>query len=202
MYKRRKRSRKPKGRREVALLLLSIAAVAAAMAWTVPATGGSKDQAVQMQGIIPAHEATGIPDITAMGAQITATQTPTPEPTQEETESKKTYIGKFTVTAYCSCEICCGEWANNRPNGIVYTASGEEAKDGVTVGASWDVLPAGTKIEIEGLGERIIQDRPADWIIEKYDGMILDVYFGSHEAALEYGKHTADVWIIEDGKEE
>lgn len=28
------------------------------------------------------------------------------------------------ATAYCPCEICCGKWALNRPDGIVYTASG------------------------------------------------------------------------------
>ncbi len=152
--------------------MLSVAAMAAAMAWTVPATGPTI--------------------ISTMGPEI--------ETKQEDPE--KTYIGQFTVTAYCSCEICCGKWANKRPNGIIYTASGAEAKNGETVGAAWDVLPVGTRIEIDGLGERIVQDKPADWIVERYEGRILDVYFGSHEAALEYGKHTVDVWIIEDGKEE
>ncbi len=28
------------------------------------------------------------------------------------------------ATAYCPCEICCGKWALNRPDDIVYTASG------------------------------------------------------------------------------
>ena len=39
-------------------------------------------------------------------------------------------IGSFDLTAYCSCEKCCGIWAKNRPmdeNGeqIVLGASGE-----------------------------------------------------------------------------
>ena len=34
------------------------------------------------------------------------------------------------ATAYCPCEICCGIWALNRPDGIVYTASGAIAEEG------------------------------------------------------------------------
>lgn len=37
------------------------------------------------------------------------------------------------ATAYCPCEICCGKWALNRPDGIVYTASGAIAEEGVTI---------------------------------------------------------------------
>ena len=39
-----------------------------------------------------------------------------PEPEPEWIEA--------VATAYCPCEICCGKWALNRPDGIVYTASG------------------------------------------------------------------------------
>lgn len=60
-----------------------------------------------------------------------ATTTPEPEPEPEWIEG--------TATAYCSCEICCGEWALNRPNGIVYTASGvcedDRHEEGVTCGS-------------------------------------------------------------------
>ena len=183
------------------MLILSVVAITAALAWPVPATGVPPRQvATQIQEVISTKGTTDAPERAETEPPIRTTEAPTPEPTPEE--PKKTYIGQFTVTGYCSCEICCGEWANNRPDGIVYTASGAKAKDGVTVGAAWDVLPTGTRIEIDGLGERIVQDKPADWIIERYDGRILDVYFGSHEAAQKYGKHTVDVWIIEDGKEE
>lgn len=180
---RRTRNTK-KGKKEAALLLLSVIAVITAMAWQVP----------------EAHPQTEKPITIPPTATMTATTEP---PETEPPKPTKTYIGEFTVTAYCPCEKCCGEWAQNRPNGIVYTASGAEAKEGITVGAAWDVIPKGTKIEIAGLGERIVQDRPSDWVIEKYEGKILEVYFESHQAALEYGKQTVKVWIIEDtdGKE-
>ena len=48
------------------------------------------------------------------------------------------------ATAYCPCEICCGKWALNRPDGIVYTASGAIAEEGVAIAADWSVYSPGT----------------------------------------------------------
>ena len=102
-------------------------------------------------------------------------------------------LGEFTITAYCACEKCCGQWSNvDKP----LTASGEPAEEGITVGADWGILPAGTVIYIDGLGERVVQDKPADWIVDRYNGKILDVYFESHEAALAFGKQKMHVWRI------
>ena len=100
----------------------------------------------------------------------------------EPTPSEEPEWQTFTATAYCSCEKCCGKWALNRPNGIVYTASGAIAEEGVTVAADWNILPAGTLIEIDGLGERIVQDRGG-----AITGNRIDIYFNSHEVALEFG---------------
>lgn len=119
---------------------------------------------------------------------------PKEETGEAAAEPEKIPMGEFTITYYCSCEICCGEWSN--PENPL-TASGEPAVDGITVGADWNLLPAGTAIEIEGVGRRIVQDKPASWIIDQYDGMIIDVYCGSHEEAKQKGKHTAKVWITE-----
>ncbi len=102
------------------------------------------------------------------------------EPTPSDSEEPEWQT--FTATAYCSCEKCCGKWALNRPNGLVYTASGAIAEEGVTVAADWNILPAGTLIEIDGLGERIVQDRGG-----AITGNRIDIYFNSHEAALEFG---------------
>lgn len=106
-------------------------------------------------------------------------------------------IGEHVITAYCSCPTCCGKWAENRPNGIVYGAHGVELKQGVSVASP---LPAGTVIEIEGLGEYVVHDKTADWIVERYDGRIVDVYFESHEEAARFGKHTRNVTIVSRGK--
>lgn len=93
-------------------------------------------------------------------------------------------LGTYRVTAYCACEICCGEWAHNRPDGIVLGASGVELQAGVSCGAS---LPFGTVLEIEGLGRYVVQDRMAQWVINKYGTNCVDIYFDSHEDACAFG---------------
>ena len=95
------------------------------------------------------------------------------------------------LTAYCPCEKCCGIWAKNRPNGVVYTASGEVAQEGVTVAADWDVYPAGTVLYIEGMGEYIVQD-----VGGAVNGNHIDVYFDTHEEAVNFGKQTAFVEVV------
>lgn len=104
-----------------------------------------------------------------------------------------TFLGEYTITAYCSCEICCGKYALNRPRGIVYGSSGEILQEGISVASN---LPYGTEIIIAG-EEYINQDKPADWIIEKYNGMIIDLYFENHDNAVAYGKQVHDVYIKE-----
>lgn len=114
-----------------------------------------------------------------------ATTTPEPEPEPEWIEG--------TATAYCSCEICCGEWALNRPNGIVYTASGAEAVQGVTIAADWSIYPPGTVLFVEGLGEMVVQDRGG-----AIQGQKIDVYFESHDDALQFGRQNVRFYIVND----
>ena len=95
------------------------------------------------------------------------------------------------ITAYCPCEKCCGKWALNRPNGVVYTASGEVAQEGVTVAAEWDVYPAGTVLYIEGMGEYIVQD-----VGGAVNGNHIDIFLDSHEKAVNFGKQTAFVEVL------
>lgn len=104
-------------------------------------------------------------------------------------------IGEYTITAYCPCDICCGKWSYDRPNNIVYGASGEELHEGVSVAST---LPFGTVIEIEGIGERVVQDRMADYIEERYDNKVIDIYFDCHEAAERFGKLQKKVYIEEE----
>ena len=76
---------------------------------------------------------------------------------------QETCLGEYTITAYCPCEVCCGKHASNRPNGIVYGASGEKLIEGVSVASP---LPFGTKVLIDG-HEYVNQDSTANWIVEK-----------------------------------
>ena len=97
------------------------------------------------------------------------------------------------ATAYCPCERCCGSWALNRPDGIVYTASGAEAVQGVTIAADWSIYPPGTVLFVEGLGEMVVQDRGG-----AIQGQKIDVYFESHDDALRFGRQNVRFYIVND----
>ncbi len=112
----------------------------------------------------------------------------------EQIEPKQTYIGEYTITAYCPCYKCCGKYALNRPNGIVTGAAGIELKQGVSVASP---LPFGTRVLIDGK-EYISQDKTSEWIAKKYKDKIIDIYFDKHEDAEAFGKQTAKVYIVED----
>lgn len=96
----------------------------------------------------------------------------------------------YRITAYCSCEICCGEWAKNRPNGIVYGAAGVELEQGVSCASP---LPFGTMVEIEGLGTYVVHDRMAQWVVDQYGEALIDLYFSDHEAAKAFGLQYLNV---------
>lgn len=89
----------------------------------------------------------------------------------------------YTTTAYCSCAKCCG-----KSDGI--TASGEKATEGVTIAADTSVLPFGTQVEIDGHAYTV-QDRGG-----AVKGNRIDIYFESHEKALQYGRQTKEVIIL------
>jgi len=104
-----------------------------------------------------------------------------------------TSLGKYTITAYCGCKRCCGKYADDRPGGKVYGASGMELQEGVSV-AAW--LPFGTKLKV-GDTVYMVQDRTAQWVREKYGGRIIDVYYGNHAEALAWGKREIEVFAVE-----
>mgnify|MGYP002519565151 FL=1 len=117
-----------------------------------------------------------------------------PEPAEEEPVSNGVEVlGEFAIVAYCPCEECCGKWALNRPDGIVYTASGEEAVPGVTVAVDPDIIPLGSKVYIDGLGWYIAHDTGA------FSGQVIDVYFEDHDAASEFGRRDAVVGVVANG---
>ena len=103
----------------------------------------------------------------------------------EDTEIKivQPIIEEYVITAYCHCAKCCG-----KTDGI--TASGEKATEGITV-AMDKSMPFGTKIYIDGVGERIVQDRGG-----AIKGNRIDLYFDSHQEALNFGRQTKEVTIL------
>lgn len=106
-----------------------------------------------------------------------------PNENKKVKSSKNARNTKFIVSAYCCCQKCCG-----KTDGI--TASGEKAIQGVTV-AMDKSIPFGTKVYIDGVGERIVQDRGS-----AIKGNRIDLYFENHQEADAFGRQTKEVTIL------
>lgn len=100
-----------------------------------------------------------------------------------EIEEVQPIVEEYVITAYCHCVKCCG-----KSDGI--TASGVKAIEGITV-AMDKSMPFGTKIYIDGIGERIVQDRGG-----AIKNNRIDLYFDSHQEALNFGRQTKQVTIL------
>lgn len=98
-------------------------------------------------------------------------------------------LGEFKLTAYCSCKICCGIWAINRPNGIVYGAIGEELKEDYSIAVDPNVIPYRTEVIING---NTYKAQDCGGAIK---GNRIDVYFEDHNDALEFGVQYAEVFV-------
>lgn len=108
------------------------------------------------------------------------------EPTTEEETIYRENLGAFVITAYCPCSKCCGEWAD----GI--TSTGTVATEGRTIAVDPSVIPYGSVVEINGV----------NYIAEDCGGAIkknrIDLYFDSHDDALEWGVQEHDVYMLMD----
>lgn len=90
----------------------------------------------------------------------------------------------FVITAYCPCRKCCGKWAN----GI--TSTGVKAQAGRTIAVDPRKIPYGTKVIIDG----------HTYVAEDCGGAIkgnrIDIFFNSHSEALQWGRRTKQVTIL------
>lgn len=107
-----------------------------------------------------------------------------------------TKTATMTVTAYCGCPKCCGIWSTDHPSriGTDYvqkTASGTIPVAGRTIAVDPDVIPFGTKVVING------HEYTAEDTGSAVKGDRIDVFFDNHQDALEWGKQTLEVTIVE-----
>lgn len=99
---------------------------------------------------------------------------------------------RMEVTAYCACRECCG------PNAKGITASGRPVtyNRGKFVAADTSLLPFGTKLIIPGYNNsRAVPVLDRGGAIE---GRRLDLFFPSHQQALQWGRQMVDVTVVED----
>ena len=114
------------------------------------------------------------------------------EEIEKEPDPDRIFLGLYWITGYDLCVQCCGVWSAEHPRwqGTDYvqtTASGVPNKVGVTVAAGPE-LPFGTKIYIDGIGERIVQDRGVG------NGCV-DVLCNNHAECAEV-TGWREVWLI------
>lgn len=100
-----------------------------------------------------------------------------------ETKEELTSLGEYKLTAYCSCEKCCGKWAE-----FNLTASGTTPVQGRTVACN--SLEFGTEIVING-DHYIVEDTG------NMNNNVIDIYFNSHEEALNFGVKYAEIFLVQ-----
>lgn len=110
---------------------------------------------------------------------------------EQEKSEDITYI-EFKVTAYCSCEKCCGVWANNRPEGKVYGDAGKELIAGYSVAVDRDLYEFGTKFVDKDGNEYEAAD-----VGGAVKGNHLDLYMSDHQEALNWGVKTLELAVVE-----
>lgn len=85
-----------------------------------------------------------------------------------------TYLGSYSLTAY--------EWTGNP------CANGNYPTKWYTVACN--SLSLGTRIYIEGYGEFVVEDRGG------MNGSTIDVYLGDYNECIQFGRRSADVYIV------
>lgn len=108
---------------------------------------------------------------------------------REEEREEELKPMRMIATGYCSCKKCCGIWAENRENGIVYTASGAIAQAGHTIAVDTSVIPFGSVVLIDGVA--YVAEDTGSAII----GNRIDIYFDSHDEALQFGIQELTVYV-------
>lgn len=93
-------------------------------------------------------------------------------------------LGIFKTTAYCPCKNCSGG------NGLTYSGTVPQANH--TISADISVLPIGTKVMI---GDTV-------YTVEDIGGGVkgntIDIFFNTHQEALNYGVQKREVFSVEE----
>lgn len=95
-------------------------------------------------------------------------------------------LGKFVITAYCTCRVCCGVYSGGNR-----TASGTVPTSNHTIAVDTSVIPFGTKVVINGQ-VYVAEDRGG-----AIKGKRIDMFFMTHKEALRWGKRTMEVYLAE-----
>lgn len=92
----------------------------------------------------------------------------------ENTPEGMTYLGDYQLTAY--------EWTGSP------CANGNYPTEGYTIASN--TLPIGTRVYIEGIGERTVEDTGG------MSGNTIDIYMGDPGTCVQFGRQSGAVYII------
>lgn len=140
------------------------------------------------------------------------TLAPTPPPIESEYPTMNVEIVTFPeywvadnvrVTAYCSCEICCGKWALDRPvddlgNEIVFGATGARLTPRRSVAVNPHFIPYGAFVYIQDRRTGVWHEYVAEDNSPTMDH--IDIYYEDHDTAWYsgYGENDYTIyWSIE-----
>jgi 3D (Asp-Asp-Asp) domain-containing protein len=90
---------------------------------------------------------------------------------------------EMNVSAYCAGECCCQHWADGS------FADGSPV-GGKAIAADTRYYPMGTEFDVPGYGRAVVKDRGG-----AIKGDKLDLYFDTHQEALEWGRQNITVTL-------
>lgn len=93
-----------------------------------------------------------------------------------EKENSRKYMGEFTLVAYYQGNI---------------TSTGTRPQVNRTIAVDPRVIPYGSKVYIEGYGTYIAEDCGG-----AIKGNIIDIYMGSYNECIQFGRRNAKVYIV------
>lgn len=88
------------------------------------------------------------------------------------------YLGNWHITAYAYTGSSC--------------ANGNMPSTGYTVASN--SLAFGTKVYINGIGIRVVEDRGPSWLGSEW----LDLYLGDHTSCVNFGSQQLDVYLVKE----
>lgn len=112
-------------------------------------------------------------------------ETKTEQRTVTKTVRAGESLGTVVTSGYCSCSICCGQWAGGPTASGVYPT----ANHTIAVDASNPFVPMGTEIIMNGTLYKV-EDTGA---FARY-GVDFDVYYDSHAEASAHGHQTWEAY--------
>lgn len=118
-----------------------------------------------------------------------------PTQPEEPEQPQPVSLGWYTITAYCPCEKCCGKTPEDPWYGI--TATGTRATQGRTIAVDPTVIPYGSVVYFEG-PEGLVTGYVAEDCGGAIQGNRIDLYFDSHQEALEWGVREMEVFATND----